>query len=163
MAWSCQWICGPSWHQVVVKTTCPATSRFSRSYFILGRSEVGQTLDAMAAYRSRSGWWASPLMAHCPHKLLQMERSSTFGTGVKKSPTLTCTSWKKCRKTLRPSKLPRLKNHRLLRGAPWLKSHQRPKHLLRYVARILQVLTSQAPCWLSKKVTSRMRGMTMPS
>ena len=55
MAWnpawlerSSQWICVPSWHQVTVKTMCPATFGFS-TYFFLGKATVGQTLDAMAA------------------------------------------------------------------------------------------------------------------
>lgn len=43
-------------HGLWLKQCVQQHQDLARLYFIPGRSEVGQTLDAMAAYRSRSGW-----------------------------------------------------------------------------------------------------------
>jgi len=58
-----------------------------------------------------------------------MERSSTFGTGVKKSPTLTYTSWKKCRKTLRPPKPARAEKPSSPEGGAMVEEPPRAKAL----------------------------------
>ena len=68
------------WHQVVVRTVCSATLGFSTFYFFLGKERWAKHLcnGSLTAAHGVVGQPTSPLTAHCPRKLLQMERPSTL-------------------------------------------------------------------------------------